>query len=199
MYYISSFVRPSIQTPHHFKLVENTLALPTPNEVKPGEKTNKNNKKTKKIPLKPPKKPQHKTTLKPEQRFITLSGETWIVCFFFMCWWFLHYYVETCLKNAINLCAPIKFECLPPCTAETFGVDKTEDTCCLRIMFLVFRVADILFFGVFLRQACPVWGDTLIFFFSLHLYTSLVFFFLLHILNPRIWTSSVENSDMYKT
>ncbi|TRZ26481.1 hypothetical protein HGM15179_000638 [Zosterops borbonicus] len=31
------------------------------------------------------------------------------------------------LKHAINLCAPIKFECLPPCIAETLDVDKTKE------------------------------------------------------------------------
>lgn len=44
LFYVSPFVRPFIQTPHNFKLVENTLALLIKNEVKPGEKTNKNNK-----------------------------------------------------------------------------------------------------------------------------------------------------------
>lgn len=84
LYYISPFVRPSVQTPHHFKLVENTLALPIPNEVKPGKNTNKNYKTKQNIPLKTPKPPKHRTTQKPEQTFITLSGETWIACIFLL-------------------------------------------------------------------------------------------------------------------
>lgn len=57
LYYINPFVRPSVQTLHHFKLVENTLALPIPNEVKPGEETSKNNKT--KNPPKSPKTPTY--------------------------------------------------------------------------------------------------------------------------------------------
>lgn len=39
LYYVSAFVKPPIQTPHRFKLIENTLALPIPNKSQTREKT----------------------------------------------------------------------------------------------------------------------------------------------------------------
>lgn len=79
LYYTNSFARLSIQIPHHFKLVEKTVALPISDKVKAGEETNKNNKT---IYLKGPRKPKHKP-LKPEQTFRILSGETCTMCSFF--------------------------------------------------------------------------------------------------------------------
>lgn len=62
-----------------------------------GKKTTRTTKQ--KIALKTLKNPQHKTTQKLEQTFITLSGETRTTCLFFMCWCVLQSYVETCLKK----------------------------------------------------------------------------------------------------
>lgn len=153
LYYVSAFVRPPIQTLHRFKLIENTLALPIPNKVKPGKKPIKNNKTKQKIPLKTPTKTKQK---KHSETGTNIHNFKWwdmdCMFFFFLCWCFLHSCVETCLKNTIHLCAPIKFECFPPCIAATLDVDKTEDTCCLRMTFLVFCCGDFLVF-FFLSEA----------------------------------------------
>lgn len=201
LYYVSAFVRPPIQTPLHFKLVENTLALPIPKKVKPGKKPNKNNKTKQKIPLKTPTKTKQKNHL---ETGTNIHNFKWrgMDCVFFLL--VLVFFAFLC-RDMLKKCHP------PACTNQIWvfsSLHSSNSWCRQDWRYLVFKddFFSVLVWGLlvfcFLFEAGMSyigWYSHILFFFTLPcICASLVFFSVLHILNPRNWASSVENSDMYK-